>query len=439
MLALKKYRKKNIAIYGMGITGRSVAKIFKKFKITTYNWDDSEKIRKNLKLHDYPLTKFWLSQIKIDYIIISPGININKCKIKNYLKKNFSKIITDIDIFFELNKSAKIIAITGTNGKSTTCKIIEKILNTAGHKAKTVGNIGSPILSFNNIKKKYFYILELSSYQLQYSKVARFKHAAILNISPDHLDRHKNIKKYVEVKSKIFLSQEKSDYTYINSTNKHSSTIKRIFKRKKIKSNLIEINTSMLKSIYTKIKSPNFKSQGNIENLAFAYSIVKKLKINDKVIIKAINNFKGLPHRQKIIFLNNKITCVNDSKATSFDACLQSLSVFSKIYWIVGGIPKKNDTFNINEISKNIIKAYIIGKSTNFFVKKIKNKVSYKISNNVAKAVQYIFNDIKKEKDSRLTILFSPGAASYDQFKNFEERGNYFKKLILKKLKKSYV
>ena len=82
MLALKKYRKKNIAIYGMGITGRSVAKIFKKFKITTYNWDDSEKIRKNLKLHDYPLTKFWLSQIKIDYIIISPGININKCKIK---------------------------------------------------------------------------------------------------------------------------------------------------------------------------------------------------------------------------------------------------------------------------------------------------------------------------------------------------------------------
>ena len=432
MVILPKYKNKKIAIYGMGKTGFSAAKFLIKQKAKIFCWDDNKKIRKKIKKLDLPLSKFWLNKDLVDNIVISPGIDVNKCKIKNYLKKNFSKIITDIDIFFELNKSAKIIAITGTNGKSTTCKIIEKILNTAGHKAKTVGNIGSPILSFNNIKKKYFYILELSSYQLQYSKVVRFKHAAILNISPDHLDRHKNIKKYVEVKSKIFLSQEKSDYTYINSTNKHSSTIKRIFKRKKIKSNLIEINTSMLKSIYTKIKSHNFKSQGNIENLAFAYSIVKKLKINDKIIIKAINNFKGLPHRQKIIFLNNKITCVNDSKATSFDACLQSLSVFSKIYWIVGGIPKKNDTFNINKISKNITKAYIIGRSTNFFVKKIKNKVSYKISNTIGKAVKYIFNDIKKEKDSRLTILFSPGAASYDQFKNFEERGNYFNKLIKK-------
>ena len=133
------------------------------------------------------------------------------------------------------------------------------------------------------------------------------------------------------------------------------------------------------------------------------------------------------------------LTCVNDSKATSFDASLQSLSVFSKIYWIVGGIPKKNDTFFINKISKNIVKAYIIGKSTNFFIKKIKGKVTYKVSYSIVNAIKSIFNDIRKEKDSKSTILLSPGAASYDQFKNFEERGNYFKKLILKKFKKSYV
>ena len=439
MLALKKYKKKNIAIYGMGITGRSVAKIFKKFKIKTFNWDDSEKTRKNLKLNDYQLAKFWLPEFKIDYIIISPGIDINKCKIKKYLKKNFNKVITDIDIFFELNKSAKIIAITGTNGKSTTCKIVEKILKTAGYNIKTVGNIGSPILSLNNMKKKYFYILELSSYQLEYSKLARFKHAIILNISPDHLDRHKNIKNYTEIKSKIFLSQKKSDYTYINSSNQNSSLIEKLFEKKKIKSNLIKVKASILKPIYKKIKNPYFKSQGNIENLAFAYSIVKKIKINDKIIIKAINNFKGLPHRQQIIFSNSILTCVNDSKATSFDASLQSLSVFSKIYWIVGGIPKKNDTFFINKISKNIVKAYIIGKSTNFFIKKIKGKVTYKVSYSVVNAIKSIFNDIRKEKDSKSTILLSPGAASYDQFKNFEERGNYFKKLILKKFKKSYV
>ena len=436
ILALKKYKKKNIAIYGMGLTGCSVAKVFKKSKIKTYNWDDSFAIRKKIKTQNLSLNKFWLSKSKIDHIVLSPGININNCKIKKYLKKNFKKIITDIDLFFELNKGARIIAITGTNGKSTTCKIIEKILNTAGYKAKTVGNIGNPILSTGDFKKNYFYILELSSYQLEYSKLIRFKHAAILNISPDHLDRHKSIRNYSLIKSKIFSAQKNSDYAYINSSNQYSYLIENAHKDKKIKSKLIKVDSFKLKHLYKKIKNHYFKSLGNKENLSFAYFIAKKININDKIIIKALNNFKGLPHRQQIIFSNNRFKCVNDSKATSFDACSQSLSTFSKIYWIVGGLPKSKDKFYIKKVEKNIIKAFIIGKSPNFFVKKIVKKIPYKISHNIDNALKDIFNETKKKKESQLTILLSPGAASYDQFNNFEERGDYFKSLILKKLKK---
>ena len=156
MFALQKYQNKKIAIYGMGITGCSAARALKRLKAKIFCWDDNKKIRKEIKNLNFPLNKFWLNQKKIDGIVISPGIDISKCKIKNYLRKNLNKIITDLDIFFDLNKGALIISITGTNGKSTTCKIIEKILSVAGYNAKIGGNIGNPVLSLDRSKKKVF-------------------------------------------------------------------------------------------------------------------------------------------------------------------------------------------------------------------------------------------------------------------------------------------
>ena len=156
MLSLKKYQNKRIAIYGMGVTGLSAAKMYKKLKAKIYCWDDNSEKRKKIKKLKFPLNKFWLNKNTIDNIVISPGIDINKCKIKNFLKKNSNKIITDLDLFFELNKNSLIISITGSNGKSTTCKIIEKILKTSKYKVKTVGNIGNPILSSVKSKKIMF-------------------------------------------------------------------------------------------------------------------------------------------------------------------------------------------------------------------------------------------------------------------------------------------
>ena len=437
MFDLLKYQNKKIAIYGMGITGCSAAKTFKKLKAKVYCWDDNEKVRLKVKKLNFPIEKFWLNRNLVDTIVISPGIDIKKCKIKNYLKKNLNKIITDLDLFFELNQHALIISVTGTNGKSTTCKLIEKILKTAKFSVKTVGNIGNPILYSNKLKKKNIIILEVSSYQLEYSKLIRSKHAVITNISPDHLERHKNIENYTRIKSKIFLAQNSSDFSYVNSTNKYSKLIKKIFKNKKLKSKLININKSSYNFLLKKIDNKYFNSKGNIENLAFAYKIAKNLKIKDKIIIKAVNKFKGLPHRQEIVFSNRSLLCVNDSKATSFDACLQSLSNYNKIYWIIGGLPKYRDHFNLKKIKKKIVKAYIIGKNTSFFKKQIKNDVKYTISKNIKNALNDIYADLKLGENIKKTILLSPAAASFDQFDNFEKRGIYFKKLIIKKFKKN--
>jgi UDP-N-acetylmuramoylalanine--D-glutamate ligase len=436
MLSIEKYKDKNIAIYGMGITGQSTAKILKKNSKAIYCWDDDKKVREKAKKLNYSIKKFWLAKDIIDTIVISPGIDIGKSKIKNFLSKNYKKIITDLDIFFDLKKDCTIISITGTNGKSTTCKIIEKILTYAGYCAKTIGNIGNPALSLNKIKKECIYILEASSYQLQYSKLFQSKHSAILNISPDHLERHKNINNYINVKSKIFFKQKKKDFFYINPKNKYSEKIKKIFKSKKIKSKIVLVNKNNCRNILNNVTNKYFKSEGNLENLSFAYEIAKRFKINDKIIIKALNNFKGLPHRQEVILSNKNFMCINDSKATSFDACVQSLNNNTKIYWILGGVSKYKDKIELNHLKKKIIKAYIIGKKTSFFEKKIKNNIPYVISKNLKNAVDVIYKDIKLNKSSNFTILLSPAAASYDQFKNFEDRGNYFKFLIKKKFKK---
>jgi len=439
MLGLVKYQKKEIAIYGLGITGISAAKVFKKLNSKVYCWDDNPKIRKKAKHLRLNVSKFWLNKKIIDNIVISPGIDIKKCKIKKYLEKNLNKIITDLDIFFEFNKKALIISITGTNGKSTTCKLIEKILKKSKHKVKTIGNIGEPVLSENNGKYKIF-ILEVSSYQLQYSKTFCSNHAAIINISPDHLERHKSMKNYAKTKLKIFMGQDKSGFSYINFNSKYSNSFKKIHRQKKLNSKLVIVKKTDCKSLIGSIKNSYFNSAGNLENLSFAFRIAKNLKIKNETIINAVNTFKSLPHRQEIFFSSKSLVCVNDSKATSFEATLQSLKNFNKIYWIVGGLPKKKNSFYLKNVKKKIVKAYIIGKKPLFFKNQIKNSVPYNISKNINNAINNIYKDINFSKKQKVTILLSPAAASYDQFSNFVKRGDYFKNLILKKIKKkSYV
>jgi UDP-N-acetylmuramoylalanine--D-glutamate ligase len=436
MLDSKKYENKKVAIYGMGLTGQSAARALLKIGAEVFCWDDNKKKRNEIKKNFFGISKFWLKKNLIDIIVVSPGIDINKCKIKKYLINNKSKIITDLDLFFEKNKDALVISVTGTNGKSTTCKILEKILKTANYDVKLLGNIGKPILSKKNEKKKYVYILEVSSYQLQYSKIFRSKHAAILNVSPDHLERHKNMANYIKIKSKIFFAQKENDYSYINYENRHSKYIKNIFKKRKIKSKLTLIKKENLNFFIKKVDNKYFKSRSNIENLAFAYEIAKKLRIKEKTIIKALNNFKGLRHRQEVILSNKKLLCINDSKATSFDASLQSLSNYDRIYWIVGGLPKFKDHFNLNHLKNKIIKAYIIGNSVTFFKKQIGNAIPYSISKNIKNAINNIDKDLIISEDLKSTILLSPAAASFDQFANFETRGDHFRDLIIKKFKR---
>ena len=415
------------AIYGLGLSGKSAFKFLKKKKVKKiYLWDDKKKLKFKMKLNYF---KEVLN--KVDYIIISPGINIKKTRLKSVLIKNKKKIITDLDLFYAQKLPIKSIMITGTNGKSTTCKLLQHILRTNKVDAQLGGNIGKPILDLR-IKKNSIVIIEASSFQLSYLKFAKPTFALILNITKDHLDWHGTYKDYQDSKFNIFSKQNNKDLALLDK----KDHIKK-FKRKFFKSKLIEIQGGVLqKSFIKKISNKYLLNKPNLENVSFAYKLSTILKIKKNIILKALDSFKGLPHRNETFYYKNGIKFINDSKATSFEAAQHSLKYNKNIFWIVGGLPKLGDKFKLQNVKKNIIKAYLIGKNINYFKRQIKGVLEQKSSFTIENALQDIIKDLLLLRLKKATILLSPAGASYDQFKNFMQRGDNFKKLTFKYARK---
>jgi len=367
-----------------------------------------------------------IKKLQFDAIILSPGIDINKCKLSKFLKKNLKIIYTDLDIFYSFNDN-HCITITGTNGKSTTCQLLYEVLKRQKIDVKLAGNIGYPILSIKSFRKKTIFVIEASSYQLEYSQLFKSKYAAILNISPDHLERHQTIQKYITAKFKLIQNQNKNSLALIN---KNDAQIISKIKKIKYKSKLIKVNTRIKNNIINEFKNENFLSGSNIENLSFIISLSKILKIKKKNLVKTVRNFRGLKYRQQIVFKNKDLLIINDSKSTSYSSSIEILKDKKNIYWLIGGIPKKGDKFNLPKNYYKNIKGYIFGQNQKKFLLDLKKKIKLKRFSNLKKAWTVLSNDIKTDKQIGKTILFSPAAASFDNFKNFEDRGKYFNQLI---------
>ena len=423
MFQAPKLKELSFLVYGLGISGCSVVKFFKKEKIKKFEvWDDKDKYI----FRNYRSKNLKKSLKQVDFIVLTPGISLLKNK---NLFKFKEKIITDIDLFYLTNKKSKSIVVTGTNGKSTTCKLLAHLLKNNKKSLSLGGNIGAPILSLKN-KRKSFVIIEASSFQLAHSKFIKPDFAFFLNFTNDHLDWHGNMRNYLNSKLKIFQHQSKNDYSIIN------NKFVKIFKKNKFLGKLIISNFKDYKKIKIKIQNNYLSSNINDENMSFIFAFSKLLNIKEKSFIKSMKSFQGLPHRFEIFYKRKNFTFINDSKATSFKATQLAISSLRNIYWILGGLPKKNDKMYVSKYKKNIIKCYIIGKNTNFFKKQIQRKLVFSITKNLKKSIIQIIKDSKIQNCSEKTILLSPSAASFDQFANFEKRGEEFKKLCKKYAKK---
>ena len=418
---------KKILIYGLGKSGISSFKFLKK-RNQVFLFDDNNKIKLNSYTKKNLISLSLIKKIKFDLIVISPGINNKKCKLNKFLKENSKIIYTDLDIFYSFYKNL-CITITGTNGKSTTCQLLHQVLKKQKYDARLAGNIGYPILSIKKITEDTIFVIEASSYQLEYSKLFKSTYAAILNISPDHLERHETVSNYISAKFKLIKNQNKNSIAFINKFDKY---IQNKIKKIKYKSKIIKVDTKLKKKFINIFHNEYFLSASNIENLSFLIELAKKFNVKKNNLIKVVKKFKGLNYRQQVIFKNKNISIINDSKSTSYSSSIEMLKRKNNIYWLIGGIPKIGDKFNLSKNYCGNIKGYIFGVNQKKFSLDLKKKIKIKKFLKLSKALNELFKDVKKNNSSKKTILFSLAASSFDNFKNFEDRGKYFNKLIKK-------
>ena len=424
------FYKKNFLIYGFGKSGFASYKFL--YKKNNCKIIDDNKKSIPIKYKHKTINYKQLKKHKFDYIVLSPGIDIKKCNLSKYLIKNISKVITELDIFYLSYPEIKKITITGTNGKSTTSKLMYDVLREHRKDVRLTGNIGNPTLLEKNLKNNTLFIIEASSYQLEYSKFFKSNYSLILNLSPDHLERHGNYKNYIKAKFKLIQNQSKNNFAYIE---KKNYILNNLIRKNRINSKIYRIDYKKYQKYNKAITNDYFKNISNFKNLSFIFAISNDLKLSLKKIIKVANKFKQLNFRQQIIYKSQKLIIINDSKSTSLSATLPLLESFKNIYWILGGIAKKGDQLKLKKQNFSKIKAFIYGKDKLFFSKILSNKIKYKISKNLNYSLLKVFKDFRKNEEKKI-LLFSPSAASFDQFKNFEHRGKYFNKIIQKYLKK---
>ena len=438
-------------VYGISKSGLAVIKLLKKQDKNFECWDDSKKTRYLLKkkfknLNLIPINKINLKNY--NNIYVTPGISIND---KKFSKVEKSKLKRDLNLYYENITTEKIIAITGTNGKSTTTKLIGDILKKSSKKVFVGGNIGEPLCNSILQKKLFFYhVVELSSFQLESIKNFEPKISIILNLAQDHLDRYENFTQYVEAKKNI-LKINSNNINLISIDDKFS---KKIFNdiniKNKISFSLHNSNADIyyengfiVDKYFSKFKkhklqniSLDLSQTYNIQNMLAAYAVCKYLRIPIKFFNESIKNFKGLPFRSSIILNTKSKLIINNSKATNVASALFTLENKKNIFLLLGGIAKKGDEFEkFIKFKNDIKKIYIYGKSRLLIKKQMKlNSISEVYEN-----LEGAFNNLWKHLegfDSKATVIFAPACASFDQFENFEKRGDFFNKLVFKKIKK---
>ncbi len=430
------YKNKNIGILGLGMSGLAAAKVLLNSNANIFAFDDKKEKPSILTKSMWMNYQNWPWE-KLTSLIVSPGIPINsenKHKaIKLALEHNV-KILNDIDLFFETKPKAKVIGITGTNGKSTTVALLYHILKHNEIKCVIGGNYGFPACEINDPGDDGIIVLELSSYQLDGVTKLNLHSASIINLTPDHLDYHGSFEKYKSCKLKILSFLNYKSIVVLDSKN---NLLKELINKEKYKGIKI-VETKSINYKYF-IKGNSFlEGDHNKVNASIAISLARNLDINNEKIKLSIKSFYGLPHRMEPLYTSEKIRIVNDSKSTNGEATAAALSTFKNVFWIVGGQPKLDGIGKAKNYLDRVVEGFLIGNSTDFFINEIL-KYDQKIPLNKCKTLEKAtMLAIKKVKTSNLknsVILLSPSAASFDQFKNFEDRGDQFKKIISAQLK----
>ena len=449
MIPLTHCKNQKIFVLGLGLSGDSAIRALEAGGADVSAWDDNDRVRKNyFRQGKNIINPEEISVEDLDILFLSPGIDTKKSPQKKFInefRRKKKSIICDIQLFVDeirhRKRNDKIIMLTGTNGKSTTSMMIYHILDKLGRKVQVGGNIGTrSVLDFDLSDQDITFIIELSSYQIELSPNLKPNIGILLNISPDHLDRHGNMDNYIDIKFDIFKHQNEDDISIIGLD---EDLVSFEIEKRNFESNLILYKNNLLEEMIiaelysngevSKYDISKFLASNKItypSNITACVACMHAMKIEFNSYCMYFHSFRGLRHRTELIYEYKNIQYINDSKATNADATKQALTSYNNIYWILGGIEKYGGISQITQYFSKIKKAYLIGESADSLSKTLLNsKIEYENCVTLRNAINRSTMDAEKSKSS-VTILFSPACASFDQYKNFEERGLEFTTIV---------
>jgi UDP-N-acetylmuramoylalanine--D-glutamate ligase len=463
VIPVKGFEGKRVAVFGLGRTGLTAARALLAGGASVALWDEKPAAREAALAEGFEVVDLNSADwSQFDALMQSPGVPLTHPEPHWTVTKAKAagvEVLGDIELFARTvnaapdHKRPKIVAITGTNGKSTTTALIGHILTSAGKDARIGGNIGLGVLGLDDMHGGAVYVLEVSSYQLDLTSSLKPNVSIILNITPDHLDRHGGMEGYVAAKRRVLLNQGVGDTAIVGVDDNWCQRIcTEITAANRRTIWPVSAGRAMGRGVYVLqgvlydatgdrvvevVDLSNAKSlpgRHNWQNAAAAYGAVRALGVSVEDAAEGLMTFPGLVHRMETVAIRDGVRFVNDSKATNADAARQAMSSYPRFFWIAGGVPKSGGIEPLADLFGRVAKAYLVGEAADAFAATLDGKAEMARCNSVQDAAAAAFDDAKREAartGREAVVLLSPACASFDQFPDFEVRGEAFRTAVL--------
>jgi UDP-N-acetylmuramoylalanine--D-glutamate ligase len=458
VITVRGFAGKRVAVFGLARTGLTAARALMAGGAEVALWDEKPDARAAAMKLGLPVVDLQAADwLEFDALMLSPGVPLTHPKphwTVERAKADGVEILGDVELFARTvnacseGRRPKVAAITGTNGKSTTTALLGHIVRSAGKDAQVGGNIGFGVLGLEEMHGGAVYVLELSSYQLDLTSSLKADAAVLLNISPDHLDRHGGMDGYVAAKRRVFLNQVKGDTAVIGVddvwgqqicteiTAANRRTIRPISAGRAIGRGVYALSGMLYDAtgersieVADLARAKALPGRHNWQNAAAAYTAAIALGVTPNDAARGLMTFPGLAHRMENLGHVGRVQFINDSKATNADAARQAMTAIPKFYWIAGGVPKAGGIDDLKDLFPKIEKAYLIGEAAGDFKRTLDGRASAVVAGDLTTAAEMAFRDAEASGEDAV-VLLSPACASFDQFPDFEVRGDAFRGIV---------
>ncbi|MBL8788956.1 MAG: UDP-N-acetylmuramoyl-L-alanine--D-glutamate ligase [Rhizobiales bacterium] len=453
MFAVTQFKGKRVAMFGLARSGISCARALTLGGAEVFAWDDSDPAVEKARAEGLQVTNLHTVDFRtLSALVLSPGVPLTHPEPHWTVVKARAagiEVIGDTEVFARAMQGtgARMVAITGTNGKSTTTALIGHVLKEAGLDVDVGGNIGQAVFNLRQPARDRIYVLELSSFQIDLMPGLSPDVGILTNLTPDHLDRHGDMQHYADVKARMFAKQRDGQTALVGVDDEWCAEIagrihggpdvRRVSVVRSL-DNGISAHDGILRDMRDGGVSatldlrdmPALRGRHNWQNACMAYGAARAMDVDARLIAEAMRSFPGLAHRMQEIGRAGAVAFVNDSKATNADAAEKALATYADIFWIAGGIAKSGGIEPLAPYFPRIRKAYLIGVAAVDFAATLAGKVEFEICETLPRAVQAAHRDAAASAAADPVVLLSPACASFDQYKNFEVRGDAFAEIV---------